>query len=181
MNSQPPALSQFVSKETFYKMCHIRKSKALHLIQEGLIPAIDTKKKTKRYLIAQADIDFYLRDRIENPLKYGCLQHGRVQTYEQFQEWSPTLGEKISKFAELEWQGQPDLLTCYDVTNLLGYRKGTIQKWWNCKDIIALAVSGTLYIPKKSLLNFLKTSQLYSVPKKPLQHIDLIRRATCEG
>ena len=60
----------YLSKEQFYKECHISKATALWLIQSGLIPAIDTKKKTKRYLIAREDVEIFKHERERNPSKY---------------------------------------------------------------------------------------------------------------
>lgn len=36
-----------ITKEQFYKMAHISKATALHLLQSGLVPCKDTGKKTE--------------------------------------------------------------------------------------------------------------------------------------
>lgn len=60
----------FISKEQFCRDYHVGKATALWLIQTGLLPAIDTGRKTGRYLIADTDIQTYLHQRELDPKKY---------------------------------------------------------------------------------------------------------------
>ena len=43
------ANGEYVSKEQFCKICHLKKSKARQLLQSGLVPCIDTGIPTARY------------------------------------------------------------------------------------------------------------------------------------
>ena len=61
-----------ISKDKFYKIAHISKATALHLLQNGLVPCKDTGKKTRRYTIRTDDIIFYLIDRELHPDRYGA-------------------------------------------------------------------------------------------------------------
>ena len=45
-----------MSKEQFCKACHISKRTALFLLENGLIPYIDTGKRTRCYIIRKADV-----------------------------------------------------------------------------------------------------------------------------
>ena len=40
-----------ISKDQFYRIAHISKATALYLLQSGLVPCIDSGKKTRRYTI----------------------------------------------------------------------------------------------------------------------------------
>ena len=42
------AYPETISKEQFYRIAHISKATALHLLQNGLVPCKDTGKKTRR-------------------------------------------------------------------------------------------------------------------------------------
>lgn len=42
------ANGEYVSKEQFCKICHLKKSKARQLLQSGLVPCIDTGIPTAR-------------------------------------------------------------------------------------------------------------------------------------
>lgn len=50
----------FISKEQFCRDYHVGKATALWLIQTGLLSAIDTGRKTGRYLIADTDIQTFV-------------------------------------------------------------------------------------------------------------------------
>ena len=66
---------EFVTKDQFYRICHISKNTALYYIKNGFIPCIDSGKKTRRYKIAIKDIIFFLEDRDKNPEKYYLPNH----------------------------------------------------------------------------------------------------------
>ena len=45
-----------ISKDQFYRIAHISKATALYLLQSGLVPCIDSGKKTRRYTIRTEDV-----------------------------------------------------------------------------------------------------------------------------
>ena len=59
-----------ISKDQFYRIAHISKATALHLLQHGLVPCKDTGKKTRRYTIRTDDVIFYMIDRELHPEVY---------------------------------------------------------------------------------------------------------------
>ena len=65
------ANGEYVSKEQFCKICHLKKSKARQLLQSGLVPCIDTGIPTARYQIALKDVIKYLQDREIDPERFG--------------------------------------------------------------------------------------------------------------
>ena len=64
-----------ISKDQFYRIAHISKATALHLLQNGLVPCRDTGKKTRRYTIRTEDVITYLIDREIRPEKYAAPDH----------------------------------------------------------------------------------------------------------
>lgn len=64
-----------ISKDQFYRIAHISKATALHLLQNGLVPCKDSGKKTRRYTIRTDDVITYLIDREIQPEKYGAPDH----------------------------------------------------------------------------------------------------------
>lgn len=167
----------YLSKEQFYKECHISKSNALRLIKSGLIPAIDTQKRTNRYLIAREDVDAFKRDRERNPSKYALKSSHNVHTYGGFREYQRSMALKMRKLAQEEWADLPDVLSIYDVSELLGYRKETICRWRKALGLKGFKISGIHYIPKQYLLDFIESPEFYHVKPKSSKHIDLLRRA----
>ena len=58
----------YISKEQFCKQAHVSKRKAVELMQNGTVPAIDTHRKTRRYWIAQEDVDRYILNKTKRQL-----------------------------------------------------------------------------------------------------------------
>ena len=59
-----------ISKDQFYRIAHISKATALYLLQSGLVPCIDSGKKTRRYTIRTEDVITYLMEREIHPEDY---------------------------------------------------------------------------------------------------------------
>ena len=73
-----------MNKEQFYKIAHISKAKARWLLQTGLVPCLDTGRKTRRYTIRTDDVIAYLKDRAIKPLpRRGRLATGLPECKEQ--------------------------------------------------------------------------------------------------
>lgn len=169
----------YISKEQFYKMAHVRKATALRLIQEGLVPAVDTGKQTNRYLIRLSDAEFYLQDRIVHPEKYSSQKKACIQTYPG--KFNRGFARDLSLCAANLWADEPALLTVAQVHGLLGYSEGVIRRWYQESGLQVVRVVNRLYIPKKSLLKFLKTKTFCFITQKSAKHIELIRRTEYEG
>ena len=54
---------EYITKEQMYRICHISKKTCLFLLQSGLVPNIDSGRKTRCYKIKTTDVLQYLRDR----------------------------------------------------------------------------------------------------------------------
>lgn len=174
MLSKQPA---YLSKEQFYKACHISKATALKLIKSGLIPVIDTHKQTKRYLIAREDAEHFMRDREQNPEKYKL---DKVRTYGGFRIYQQSVGARMRRLAQAEWDNLPDILSVQVIVELLGYQKKTILRWRREWGLQGIQVSGIHYIPKSSLLDFIAGPDFHRIQRKSEKHIDLLRRASYE-
>ena len=59
-----------VQKEQFRIICHISKRTARYLLQSGLVPCVQSGKKTRNYTIKTKDIVRYLERREIHPEKY---------------------------------------------------------------------------------------------------------------
>ena len=169
--------SAYLSKEQFYKACHISKATALRLIKSGLIPAIDTHRQTKRYFIAREDVVNFMREREKNPEKYKL---NSVQTYGGFRVYKRSVGARMRRMAQSEWINFPDVLCVQDVVELLGYQKKTVYRWRKESGLKGFQISGIHYIPKSSLLDFIAGPDFHRIQKKSEKHIDLLRRASYE-
>ena len=74
-----------MTKDQFYRVARINKQHAKYLLDSGLVPCINTGKKTRKYHIATHDVITYLSDREDNPAsilqsqkKQGCIPYGKI-------------------------------------------------------------------------------------------------------
>lgn len=54
---------EVMNKEQFFRICHISKSTALHLLKSGKVPCEWSGKKTRCYKIRKEDVKAYLEER----------------------------------------------------------------------------------------------------------------------
>ena len=59
-----------ITKDQFYRICHISKKTASYLLDNGLVPCINSGKKTRKYTILLSDVIAFLEAREENPLVF---------------------------------------------------------------------------------------------------------------
>lgn len=169
-----PSEQLFLSKEEFCRVCHIGKQTALHLIETGVVQAIDTKKKTNRYLIPRASVEQYLSDRIEHPERYGHP----TRTYGIYRA---EVGNRIRELLDERMKDAEDLLDAEYVANLIGYQKLTIYKWRKKYKLHFIPIKNQFFIPKAVLLDFIATPEFYNIPLKSQKHYELIWEASHEG
>jgi len=177
----PAVQKEYLSKEQFCKLCHISKSTALRLIKRGVVPAIDTKKPTNRYLIARSDAETYLCERTRDPLQFVSNTQHNIQAHGAYQEFNLENAVRLRRIAAFEWMAYPDVLSASDISGLLGYRTETIYRWRNRLGLNGYFISGKLYFPKDCLLDFVASPEFHNIKQKTRQHIDLIRRAIHAG
>ena len=54
------SVPEVMNKEQFFRICHISKSTALHLLKSGKVPCEWSGKKTRCYKIRKEDVKAYL-------------------------------------------------------------------------------------------------------------------------
>ena len=84
----------YISLDQFHKICKIAKRSAKYLVDSGIVPAIDSGKKTHRYQIAIEDVIAYLRrrDREGSMIPTGLLTSGQRE---------PSICASFSRLVEL--------------------------------------------------------------------------------
>ena len=156
----------YICLDELSRICKIAKRSARYLVEHGIIPAIDTGKKTWRYQIAIDDVIAYL-DRRE---KFGSvIPPGAVTS--RYRERESKMNNRKS-FAELVTQGQEheiaeyfsfiyaeygEVLTTLEVAEMTGLHKNTVQKYAKAGHIKWLERRPTYLIPKQYLLEFVVT------------------------
>lgn len=159
------AYPETISKEQLYRIAHISKVTALHLLQNGLIPCKDTGKKTRRYTIRTDDVITYLIDREIRPEKYGTPDHwyrgrsGYRKSRNSFRYELSSLSEIEKKlfeeYTQAEFASYGDLLSVEETMEITGYSSTAIYRWCNAKKLVGFKISGKFIIPKIGLAEFL--------------------------
>jgi hypothetical protein len=164
LKSQYPNL---LSLDELSRVCRIAKRSARYLVEHGIIPAIDTGKKTWRYQIDIDDVIVYLQNRE----KYGSMippgavtsryrdrkniAAGNRKSFSQIitkgREW------EIAEYFKLIYVDCADVLTTNDITDMTGLDRGTILKLAKSGHIKSLMQIPKYIIPKQYLLDFVVT------------------------
>jgi len=169
-----------ISKDQFYRIAHISKATALHLLQSGLVPCRDSGKKTRRYTIRTDDVIYYMIDRELHPEVYrapdlwyqGRSGHYTSQiTYRnEMLNLSDDERAAFRKYVEHEFHEYGDLLTVVEVTEAIGYCDTSLHRWCNAKKLKAFNISGRFLIPKISLVDFLVSQYSFDIIRKTWKH-----------
>lgn len=74
------SVPEVMNKEQFFRICHISKSTALHLLKSGKVPCEWSGKKTRCYKIRKEDVKAYLEERAIFPELYSAPKGCTVLT-----------------------------------------------------------------------------------------------------
>ena len=150
-----------VQKEQFRIMCHISKRTARYLLQAGLVPCVQSGKKTRNYTIKVKDIVRYLNQREIYPEKYKLPPGSYKSTY----AIKPTLPESVTESELREYYTDrfkdipDDIVTTKQAARMAGGTASTITKWVRSKKLKALLHGTAFIIPKVCLLDFMTSSE----------------------
>lgn len=157
----------YVSLDQFYRICKIAKRSAKYLVDNGIVPAIDTGKKTHRYQIAVDDVITYLRcrDREGSMIPTGLLTSGQREpsTRVSFSRLV-ALGQEsvVAEFFQHTCADYPDVLTTADVVKITGISKSTILKMLETGHLKSISDNPRL-IPKAYLYEFVATRKFLAL------------------
>ena len=174
-----------ISKDQFYRMAHISKATALHLLQSGLVPCKDTGKKTRRYTIRTDDVICYMIDREIHPEIYRApdqwYQHrsghynSRITYRKELMNLSDDEKVAFREYIDDELRQYGDLLTIVEAVEAIGYCDTSLHRWCNTKKLRAFSISGKFLIPKISLTDFLVSQHSIDIIRKTWKHTLLIK------
>jgi len=158
----------YISLDQFHKICKIAKRSAKYLVDSGIVPAIDSGKKTHRYQIAIEDVIAYLRrrDREGSMIPTGLLTSGQREpsTRVSFSRLVE-LGEEnqVAEFFQHITTDYPDVLTVADIVKLSGIGKSTILKMLEAGHLKSITNSPKHLIPKAYLFEFVATRRFLAL------------------
>jgi excisionase family DNA binding protein len=157
----------YLSLDELRKVCKISPRSARYLIENGVIPAIDTGKITWRYKIAIDDVITYLQHREKHgsmippgavTSRYKTRKSNGMGNRKTFSELVRPGEERIIaeyfRFVYAEWE---EVLTTVDIAEMTGLRRGTILKLAKSGHIKSIESSPRYLIPKAYLMEFVVT------------------------
>lgn len=164
-----------ISKDQLYKICHISKRTASYLLESGLIPNQSTGKKTRKYKIAIADVVEYLKRRDLTPNDYtapvgwyGCKT--KKKPAKKAFRFSDKMQAQLIEFSEVYLEDYEDVLSVANVSEITGCSSTAVTKWCNKKYLHHYFIKRKFYIPKLSLLEFLRSEHFQGIQEKSKVH-----------
>lgn len=140
-------------------ICHISKKTAAHLLENGLIPSVNTGKMTHKYRIAKADVVTFLERRGQNRKLYsapkGWYRSGRdALAASRNPRTKEELDAIMTRFIEL-LAYYPDVMCIEEVAKFTGYTKSSVADWCNKGKLGQFDMGTRHMILKAYLLDFI--------------------------
>ena len=157
----------FLSLDELSRVCKIAKRSARYLVENGIIPAIDTGKQTWRYQIKIDDVINYLerRDKFGSMIPMGAVSSRTkdrvVSAFGNRKSFAEIVTEgqeqEIAEYFNYIYADCNDVLTTGDIAVMTGLHRGTIMKLAKDGYIKSITANPHYIIPKKYLLEFVVT------------------------
>nr|WP_308624637.1 helix-turn-helix domain-containing protein [uncultured Eisenbergiella sp.] len=156
---------EYISKIQLYKVCGISPRTASYLLNNGIIPAIDTGKDTWRYKIKLEDVIAYLekRDEIGSMIPPGAVSSRYKRPNTQRKSFAalvvPGREKTLAEYFAHIYAEYPDVLTAADIAEMTGFSKETIFRVIRAGLLKTLDIQGVrrYLIPKQYLMEYLQS------------------------
>ena len=165
-----------MTKEQFYKICHISKSTAMQLLKNRKVPCEWSGKKTRCYKIKKEDVKEYLKKRAIYPELYSAPKgwYGTHYVARLSKELSEETLSLMNEYYTKLLAKYKDVVTVKEVVDLTGYAKTTVNKWCNQGQLKSFRKGQLFYIPKIFLIDFFCSLTFRSITRKSLWHIQTL-------
>ena len=167
---------EYITKDQMYRICHISKKTCLFLLESGLVPNIDSGKKTRRFKIKTEDVIDYLKSRDDYPELYKApdgyyIGNGGKQKAPSFDEvFTKEDLERMRQYYENRLRKYPDVMTVEQVAHFTGYCKNSVGRWCSKQQVKCFFIRQRFYIPKEYLLDFLVSRYFIGIAVKSAKH-----------
>jgi hypothetical protein len=154
---------KIVSKDQLYIICRIAKRTAKYLLDNGIIPCVDTGKKTRRYRIQLEDIITYLKERERSG--YSRVPRGAVSSKKSNMSTGPRISfsqeiaggnaEEVRRYFEYISADFPDVLSSYEVGEMAGLSRTTVMRHLKSGALKSILVDRQRRVPKPYMFDFI--------------------------
>lgn len=173
---------EYISLDQLYQICRIAKRSARYLVEHGIIPAVDTGRKTWRYKIAINDVITYLRRREQwgsmSPPGSVSSRSPKLQSCRSFREIIKTRSEnKFGSYFDYIYiyAERDDILTVPDIVEMTGLSKKIFLLLLKDGEIKSLTASPKYIIPKIYLRKFVITRRYLDVKSNSESFINIVK------
>lgn len=155
-----------ISKDQLYVICRISKRSAKYLLDNGIIPCINTGKKTHRYKIDIEDVIAYLKKRKK---KGTMIPRGAVSSRSKGPRvsYSSTIlqgqEDEVRRYFQYIYAEFPDMLNSFDLTEMTGLSRKTMLEMLKRGDVQSLFVNNRYMVPKEYMLNFVVSPKFLDI------------------
>lgn len=166
---------EYMTKEQMYRICHVSKKTCLFLLESGLVPSIDSGKKTRRFKIKTSDVIKYLQERDDYPELYkapdGFYKHAGCKKAPSFDEVFKK-GDLVTmrKYYEECLISYPDVMTIEQIAEFTGYCKTSVRAWCSKQEVKCFLIRQRFQVPKEHLLDFLVSKYFIGIAVKSPKH-----------
>ena len=162
---------EYMTKDQMYKVCHISKKTCLFLLENGLVPCMDSGKKTRRFKIETNAVIHYLEDRKLRPELYrppeGFYKKKQSELNRALTENDLLI---MRQFYEVALKHYPDVLTIKQISEFTGYGESSVVRWCSKQQLKSFYIKRRLFIPKEYLINFLVSWHFIGISVKSKKH-----------
>jgi len=142
-----------ISADKLYKILHYSKRKTKYLLDNGIIPSIDTGKKTWRYQVKMSDVQFYLSHKQAFLVPVGMF-NAKTKNVEMRPE--PVDMECLLNVLFARLENYPDALTVAQAADASLFSEKAICDAIANDSLYAENVLQVRYIPKQKLIAYTK-------------------------
>lgn len=166
-----------LSKDDFYRLCHISKSTALHLLRSGKVPCEFTGRKTRCYQIRKEDVRAYLEQRAVFPELYSAPKGwygGHYQSAVQ-KELPDAMLEEMRTYYRKLLSKYKDVMRVPEISKLTGYGTTAINNWCAGGKLRHFTSGRNNLVPKVFLIEYFCTLPFRSITRKTPWHIKTLQ------
>lgn len=172
---------EYITKDQMYRICHISKKTCLFLLESGLVPNIDSGKRTRRFKIKTTDVIQYLKGRDDYPELYkapdGFYKGNGCKKAPSFEDvYTKEDIVRMRLFYEKLLEKKPDVMNVEQVARFTGYCKNTVGRWCSKQQLKNFFIRQRFQIPKEYLLDFLVSKYFIGIAVKSTKHQDFNRQ-----
>ena len=160
-----------ITKEQFWKLCHISKATARYLLQSGKIPCIYSGKKTRCYQILKKDVMAYVMNRELYPEYYSAAKGDSRST---LSDSTIRKQKKMHEYYAFLLKKYPDVLDTLTISNITGYGKTAVNNWCQKERIQHFKINGRYMVPKVYLIDFFCSTYFRTIKRKSELHSQLL-------